>query len=273
MSIREDPSGRRSIQVEVEVPGTPEQVWEAIATGRGISRWFCTTEVEEREGGERHSDMLGTGMMKSGDITEWSPPRRYVAEADSWVPGGPRMAAEWTVEARDGGGTCIVRVVHSLFADTDDWDDQLESLESGWPGFFAVLRLYMTEFRGHGGWSRTLFGAADRTEDEVWAEVAAALGFAGKQPGDRWSAPDGGPVPAWSGVVEPLTGSHTRTALLRLESPVSGVVYPSVFTMGGNVCVAVCRYLYGDEAAEIGERDEPAWQQWLQRYSGAASCA
>jgi hypothetical protein len=33
MSVKKEPSGRRSIQVEVEVPGTPEEVWNAIASG------------------------------------------------------------------------------------------------------------------------------------------------------------------------------------------------------------------------------------------------
>jgi hypothetical protein len=37
------PSGRRWVQVEVEVPGTPEEVWQAIATGPGISSWFVPT--------------------------------------------------------------------------------------------------------------------------------------------------------------------------------------------------------------------------------------
>ena len=32
----------------VEVPGTPEQVWAAIATADGISSWFLPTDVEER---------------------------------------------------------------------------------------------------------------------------------------------------------------------------------------------------------------------------------
>ena len=35
MSVKKDASGRRSVQVEVEVPGTPEEVWQAIATGAG----------------------------------------------------------------------------------------------------------------------------------------------------------------------------------------------------------------------------------------------
>ena len=50
MPVTKDASGRRWIQVEAEVPGTPEQVWKAIATGPGISAWFVPSKVEEREG-------------------------------------------------------------------------------------------------------------------------------------------------------------------------------------------------------------------------------
>jgi hypothetical protein len=50
MSIKKEPSGRRSIQIEIEVPGTPEEVWQAIATGPGISSWFVPTEFKERDG-------------------------------------------------------------------------------------------------------------------------------------------------------------------------------------------------------------------------------
>ena len=46
MSIKKEANGRRSVQVEVEVPGTPEQVWQAIATGPGVSAWFVPTEVD-----------------------------------------------------------------------------------------------------------------------------------------------------------------------------------------------------------------------------------
>jgi uncharacterized protein YndB with AHSA1/START domain len=33
------------------VAGTPEEIWEAIATGRGISAWRHPTEAEGRAGG------------------------------------------------------------------------------------------------------------------------------------------------------------------------------------------------------------------------------
>src|SRR3990170_123319 len=56
MPVKKDASGRRSVEAEVEVPGTPEEVWQAIATGPGISSWFVPTRVEERVGGAAISD-------------------------------------------------------------------------------------------------------------------------------------------------------------------------------------------------------------------------
>ena len=38
------------VSFEVEVPGTPAQVWDAIASADGISSWFLPTELEPREG-------------------------------------------------------------------------------------------------------------------------------------------------------------------------------------------------------------------------------
>ena len=145
MSVKKEANGRRSVQVEVEVPGTPEQVWQAIATGPGVGAWFVPTEMDGRVGGTVTSH-FGGGMDSVSTITEWDAPHRFVKEG-SWGPNAPTVATEWTVEAR-GGGTCIVRVVHSLFAETDDWDNQLTGVESGWPSFFRILRLYLEHFAG-----------------------------------------------------------------------------------------------------------------------------
>src|SRR5262249_39507806 len=125
MSVKKEPSGRRSVQVEVEVPGTPEEVWRAIATGPGISSWFVPTRSEERAGGEVVSN-FGPGMDSPSTIILWEAPKRFVAEGS--MGGSPTVATEWTVEAR-AGGKCVVRVVHSLFASTDDWGNQLDGLE------------------------------------------------------------------------------------------------------------------------------------------------
>ena len=141
MSVKKEPSGRRSVQVEVEVPGTPEEVWQAIATGPGISSWFVPAEFEVRDGKPVAVKLnFGPGMQSTSAVTAWEPPRKWTAQSDGWVPGSPPIANEWSVEAR-GGGICLVRIVHSLFASTDDWDNQLEGTEHGWPGFFRTLRI------------------------------------------------------------------------------------------------------------------------------------
>ena len=35
------------LDMQIEVPGTPEQVWQAIATGPGLSAWFMPAEVAD----------------------------------------------------------------------------------------------------------------------------------------------------------------------------------------------------------------------------------
>jgi uncharacterized protein YndB with AHSA1/START domain len=142
MSVKVEASGRRSIQVEVEVPGAPEQVWQAIATGPGVSAWFVPTEIEEREGGAIVSH-FGPGMESRATATAWEPPHRFAAESSDLGPKAPPLATEWTVEA-SSGGSCVVRVEHSVVTSSADWDDQLLSIESGWPKFFRELRSYLS---------------------------------------------------------------------------------------------------------------------------------
>lgn len=51
MPVRRDATGNCSVEAQVDVPGTPEDIWSAIATGLGISQWFVPSEVEGRIGG------------------------------------------------------------------------------------------------------------------------------------------------------------------------------------------------------------------------------
>src|SRR5262245_37781243 len=119
MPVRKDAIGQRSVEAEVEVPGSPEEVWRAIATGNGISSWFVPSTIDERVGGTAVSN-FGPGMEAVATIKTWNPPESFVTEMEE---GPGKVATEWTVEAR-AGGTCVVRVVHRRFASTDDWDAQ-----------------------------------------------------------------------------------------------------------------------------------------------------
>ena len=99
MSLKKEANGRRSIQVECEVPGTPEEVWQAIATGPGISAWFTPAEFEE-QGGKPVAVTLnfGPGMESRSAVTAWDPQRMFAAQGEGWG-GSPPIADQWTVEA------------------------------------------------------------------------------------------------------------------------------------------------------------------------------
>lgn len=260
MSVKKESSGRRSVQVEVEVPGTPEEVWQAIATGSGISSWFVPTRSEERQGGEIVCS-FGPGMDCPATITAWEAPKRFVAESAMGPPGSPTVATEWSVEAR-GGGICIVRIVQSLFASTDDWDNQLEAAGSGWPAFLRTLRIYLTHFRGQRSAVMKWLAPVAGTEGEAWETLTAAVGLNGVSVGQRWTAPAG--VPALGGVVEYVTQSP-YDALLRLDKPGPGVAALGTFNCGGPIMVALNFYLYGDQAAGTVAHETPLWEAWFQK--------
>jgi uncharacterized protein YndB with AHSA1/START domain len=263
MSVKKEASGRRSVQVEVEVPGTPQEVWQAIATGPGISSWFVPTEFEERDGKPVAVKLnFGPGMESRSVVTAWEPPRKWAAQSDGWVPGSPPIANEWSIEAR-GGGICIVRIVHSLFASTDDWDNQLEGTESGWPAFFCTLRLYLTHFRGQRSTMMKWMAPAAGTEAEAWETLTAALGLKGVSVGQRWTAPAA--VPALSGVAEYVSQSP-YDALLRLDKPGPGIAALGAVNFGGQSMVALNFYLYEDRAAGTVAHETPLWDAWFQKH-------
>ena len=114
------------LEFAVEVPGTQEQVWQAIATAKGMSAWFLPTTFEERVGSALHFAM-GPDMGSDGKITEWEAPRRIAYEEDwaSLMGKGPDelspMTSEFVVEALSGG-TCVVRVTTSGFGTGADWE-------------------------------------------------------------------------------------------------------------------------------------------------------
>ena len=260
MSIQSHPDGRRSVRSEVEVPGTPEQVWKAIASGPGITAWFVPTTLEPRVGGSLTSD-FGGGMVSTATITAYEPPFRLAAESPGWTPGMPAVATEWTVEAKSGG-TCIVRVVHSLFASTDEWDGQIEGTESGWPAFFRVLRRYLERFPGQPCAQVHAVAMTGDAPQAAWSALTRALGIekpAAKARFRREIAP--GCTLAGTIVRIDAQGAGS-SAFAHLEEPLQGSLVAGAFPCGG-VMVSLQAYLYGPDSAAVAERTRPRAAEWL----------
>jgi uncharacterized protein YndB with AHSA1/START domain len=261
MPVNKDSSGRHWVQVDVEVPGTPEEVWQAIATGPGISSWFVPTDMEQREGGTVVSHFgPGNSMDSIATVTTWEPPHRFVADSDGMGPGAPTVATEWSVEAR-GGGACTVRVVHSWFASTDDWDGQYEQAENGWPAFFRILRLYLAHFSGQPCSAFQLMGVAPEPAEDAWAALTAGLGLPELTVGQYAST--SGTAPVLGGIVEGIGTPDHPEILLRLDAPGPGIAHLIPLRIGGMVYLPIRLFLYGDRATSVAAEAEPVWQAWL----------
>jgi uncharacterized protein YndB with AHSA1/START domain len=260
MPVRKDATGRRYVQAEVEVPGTPEDVWQAIATGPGISSWFVPTTLEERAGGAVKLS-FGPGMDAVATITAWDPPRRFAADSrDDPDPSAPAIATEWTVEARSGG-TCVVRVVHAWFASSDDWDKEFEGREHGWAAFFRVLRLYLSHFRGQTGATLQIMGMVPGPTARAWEALTGPLGLVRAVEGQRVTSPAG--APRLAGLVERVGPVENPELLIRLDEPGPGIAHLFALPMGGQVCLPVRIFLYGDDARAVAAREEGSWQTWV----------
>lgn len=260
MSVRIDASGRRSVQVEVEAPGSIEEVWRAISTGPGISSWFVPTEFDAGAGDRlgRLVCHFGPGMDSVATLTEWDAPRRFAVESEDFVVGGPPVATVWTVE-KGGGDAWVVRVEHSLFADSDEYDGPLEGTESGWPQFFRILQIYMTHYRGQPCALLELMGTAPN-EVSAWGALTADLGLANAKAGERRSAP--ADAPALTGSVDHVP--NDAEMLLQLTEPTTGVAHLLAMPAGEQTLLSVRLYLYGDDAAAVAARDGQLWQEWMQ---------
>ena len=265
MPVKKEASGRRSVQAEVEVPGTPDEVWRAIATGPGISSWFVPSTVEERVGGTATSN-FGPGMDSVATITAWDPPRRFAMNSQD-DPNAPAIATEWTVESRSGG-TCVVRVVHSWFASSDDWDAQFEGHEHGWAAFFRILRIYLAHFRGQPSAAFQAMAMTTPPVPAAWTALATPLGLSNAQQGQRVTSASG--APALSGVVERTGPAEYPELLLRLDAPAPGIAHLFAMAMGGSACLSVRGFFYGERAAETAAREEQAWQRWMSARFPAA---
>jgi uncharacterized protein YndB with AHSA1/START domain len=257
---REQGPEKRTIRLEVEVPGTPQQVWEAIATGSGISAWFIPAEVDEREGGEITTHH-GPEMDITGTITAWEPPHRFAYKEGEWSPAEPSKlagATEFLVEAR-AGGTCVVRLVANLFGSGEGWDDQVEGIDAGWRDCLDKLRVYLTEFPGQPCATILVTGTAALPHDEAWAALTAALGLGEVAPGERIEA-TAADAPALAGTVDRPDQGFLR---LRIDQPAPGIAAVLAWAAGDHVSIRLHAHLYGDEAAAVAARDEPAWRVWM----------
>ncbi|MEV4091407.1 SRPBCC family protein [Streptosporangium saharense] len=246
------------VRKEIELAATPEEVWQAIATGPGIDSWFMgRSEVEPRQGGSTR--LTVGGATEEATVTSWEPPGRF-AYRTGQGEGGAFMAFEWLVEGRDRGST-VLRMVHEGFLE-GDWESEYEAMKSGWDMYLHTLAAYLTHFPGRTGRPVSALRVGAAGPERAWAVLTGALGLpATAVVGERASiAPEGfAPVEGVLDYADPFSclGVRTDQGLYRFVH--SG-------PRRGNA-VFLAHHLYsfpGEFSGEAGEL-ERAWQGWLER--------
>ncbi|MGH3927218.1 MAG: SRPBCC family protein, partial [Pseudonocardiaceae bacterium] len=234
---------------EITVDATPEQVWEAIATGQGIDSWFMgRNEVEPREGGAVR--MLDRDYFTAeSTVTVWEPPNR-LAYRSAEGEDGSFMAFEFLVEGR-GQGSTVVRLVHNGFLGGDDWEAEYDALRKGDPMYLRTLGAYLTHFLGRTATPVSAWGPQQPGQEDVWEGFKRGLGLTGTvTEGDKVRFTLDGSPPV-EGVVDyvlfpSFRGVRTSDGLYRF--------------VGGGGMVGVGHHIFSAVEQEGAER---TWQSWL----------
>jgi uncharacterized protein YndB with AHSA1/START domain len=132
------------VRKEIELPATPEQVWDAIATGPGLDSWFMgRNEIEPREGGAARLTIAG--HTDEATVVGWEPGKRF-ADRTATADDGSFMATEYLIEGRDQGST-VLRMVQSGVLG-DNWETEFEAMKVGWDLYLGTLAAYLRHFPG-----------------------------------------------------------------------------------------------------------------------------
>ena len=232
----------REIRRRLELDATPAQVWDAVATGPGITGWFVPTEVEPRVGGAVTQDFGGGAATQTGVVTAYEPGRRFAYGS----------AFEFLVEAPEGGPT-VLTFVQSGLGD----DAELDAYATGWDLFLTNLRAALAHFPGEP--ATGVVTALYTDGADAWPVLLRGLGLAGMPAvGDRVTLAPDGPAPL-DGVVDVATraflGVRSAHGLHRIGAE------------GG--AISAYHYFYGAPVdATALTRD---WQGWLDGLLGSPS--
>jgi hypothetical protein len=224
------------VRKEIELDATPEQVWEAIATGPGLTAWFMPMEIDP------DSPMV-TGRE----------PRRRLAIRTPSAPDGSFQAFEYLIEAT-GQGSTILRFVHNGFT-SDDWGDEYDVMTSfGWDMYFHTLGQYLNHFAGRPAVYLEAEAPPASAKAEAWPRLVTALGLT--EPVEigapvRFELPGVGSV---EGVVD-----YATVSFIGVRAPLALIRFHGRARIGMPVAVSQHTYVSTFDVASA----QRGWESWL----------
>ncbi|BBA95459.1 hypothetical protein RVR_322 [Actinacidiphila reveromycinica] len=238
------------VRREQDLPATPEQVWDAVATGAGNLGWLYPMDIEPRVGGK----------ATRGDATvlAWEPPRHLALRATQ--DGGFSNTLGYHVEPAGSGASRLRMGIHWVHTGVVDeawaWDAKTDAAEKHVDFYQHGLAEYLRHFAGRpAAYVRATRPGPPAGPDD-FAALRRRLGLADDAAvGDRFALLAPGPERARVEVVvdwlsADFVGLRGPDALYR-------------FFNGGTwkVPTWLGHHLFGEDADE--EQATKAWTAWL----------
>jgi uncharacterized protein YndB with AHSA1/START domain len=237
-TVAKTDAAARTFTMEIDVNATPEDVWRALTEAGELVRWFpLQARVTPSKGGKMFWGWDQRWAWES-TIDEWEAGKRltlvehrpaFDAEGNPLSDPPHRLAMEFTLETH--AGATRLRLVHSGFGRGDNWDDELDSVSSGWQFELRSLRHYVERHKGRDRLHALAHGVTPLPIDAIWRELmkpgAFALVSGSLSAEERCTIATAGPerlsgVVAWhkpqadlSIVVDELDGGLFRIATWR----------------------------------------------------------
>jgi uncharacterized protein YndB with AHSA1/START domain len=236
---------KRKHHIEVDLPATPEQVWEAISEGDKVAQWFAP-EVRITPGaGGKIFLSWGPGCEGETPIRIWEPNKRM-----AWVEGEGtpnEKVCEFEIIAKEGGTTTL-RLVHSGFGASASFDNEYESTFGGWHTFFAMLRYGLTRFPGVKGTNVGIMKIAPDSQPAAWDRMQKALQITATTEGSDYSAVLG-PFQLQGKIIRAPKAGYLALSVESVEDSLLGV-----FVEGGKQAMVTFEWvLFGDTQRKTAE--------------------
>lgn len=232
---------------EIDVGATPEQAWQAIATGEGMDGWFMgRNEIEPREGGKIRT--ITPEWNEEATVTTWDPPNRFAYRTDE-AEDGAFMSFDYRIEGRDKGTTSI-KWVHSGMLG-GNWEREYEAMNEGDTAYFHKLGQYLTYFFGRRATPVETYGPEVHDREQAMKLMRQGLGLADAVAVDE-------KVRLTPAGIEPIDGIVEWVSPSFLGVRSDDALYRFIWAFTGPLMVG--HHIF----REVNEKEEgDAWRSWM----------
>ncbi|WP_151769947.1 SRPBCC family protein [Streptomyces abyssomicinicus] len=238
------------VRREQDLPATPQQVWDAVATGAGNLGWLYPMDIEPRVGGK--------ATRGDATVVDWEPPRHLAVRATQ--EDGFSNTLSYHIEPVDDRTSRLRMGIHWVHTGVVDeawaWDAKADAAEKHVDLYQHGLAEYLRYFAGRPAVYVTARRTGPTADPADFAALRRRLGLADDAAvGDRFTllapGPDRDPVEV---VVDWLSADFVG-----LRGP--HALYRFFNGSTWNVPIWLGHHLFAEDTDE--QQATKAWTAWL----------